>query len=222
MKYLFLLILNIVLGIGGAAQADNMTPSENERRTAELNIEQSKGFYRNRLLGFELSYDPSWVVANQSDINEINKIGRSLLTRGEGDAERFVDEALRESYGNLLMLTRHPAGTPMPDNPKFNVVAENVESTPEISSGKEYLEGIIDLVSTASDAVFQEIEEQEINGSKFYRVDFVISFNGIDIDNTAYAVREGNKVIGIFLTYKNEKQKNEMIKFVNSFKCHKG
>lgn len=94
--------------------------------------------YHNDYLGLEITIPTDWTLQDRQTAQQMVRTGGRLIAGGNENM-RAAMEASESRTIHLFTAFQHPYGSPVPYNPSFYAVAENISHAPGIRTGGDYL-----------------------------------------------------------------------------------
>lgn len=174
-------------------------PAGRESDASPLDARLVDGAYENAFFGLRLPLPDGWAVAPPETEAELLEIGRRTFDQDDPAFEARVASALPRTF-QLLTLSRHPVGSPVPFNPMIAIMAEDVAHAPGVATGRDYLFHLGRLLeqSRIPYRPLGQARPFELGGRRFHRQDFEIVPPGIA--QSYVFTRDGRYVLGFILT----------------------
>lgn len=178
----------------------------------------SEGVYTNSFFEMKITFDPSWVVQSQEQVDQLVEKGQDLITDDEELKKSIEASSITTAY--LLTIFKYEVGTAVASNPAFIAVAENVKSFPEIKSGEEYLLQVKELLaqSQLSYSFDKEIYEKKIGNLKFSVLEAEMDVYGSKIVQEYISVITDGFCLSYILTYTDDNEKKELYRIIDNIK----
>jgi hypothetical protein len=176
--------------------------------------------YENAYFGFTLPLPAGWSVATPQTEEHLREAGRRALVGDDPQLQASVDSATAKTF-QLLTVSEHPVGAPVPFNPIIVVMAENIAHAPGIKTGADYLfhlGGILERSSIPCEAR-GEVSAVDLGGRTFHRRDFEISPPSGIVQSYVVA-REGEYALGFVLTARDQTELEDLLSLVSKTDFH--
>jgi hypothetical protein len=176
--------------------------------------------YENTYFGFTLPLPSGWSVATPETEEHLRKMGTKAMTADDPQLQASVDAASAKTF-QLLTVSEHPVGAPVPFNPMIVVMAENIAYAPGIKTGADYLFHLGAILERSS-VPFEargEVSAVELGGRTFHRKDFEIAPPS-GITQTYVAAREGEHVLVFILTVRDQAELENLLSLVSKTEFH--
>ena len=96
------------------------------------------GFYQNSYFGFEIGIPDGWIVQSQEQRQNMMKVSKEIVA-GDNENLKAVINASEINSANLLSVFQYEIGSPVDFNPNINIIVENIQLSPGIKNGSDYL-----------------------------------------------------------------------------------
>ena len=177
------------------------------------------GVYTNTFFGFNFTYPKDWVVHGEATNARIKELGKEKTTKSGALSEESAEVMFKNTY-QLLTVFRHPVGTPgIAINPAVLVIAENVAHAPGITSGREYLLNVRQLmVKTGAQPTNHEPVEVSFSGRRFFRDDYRIEANAVRLTQSMFVNVTKGYALAFGFIHEDQKSVDEIARTMDTFK----
>ncbi|HRO46811.1 hypothetical protein [Agriterribacter sp.] len=211
-KWLHLFILIILVATGNA--------QNNSQDFDYGRVENGK--YLNSFLHFEITLPAGWVVQSREQIDYLAKKGAALVT-GDDEKMKAVYKAAEINVANLLGVYQYELGSPVDYNPSIMLVAENVQHSPGVKKGSDYLfqaRKLLDQSQFQYDYLDTEFEKEVVSRTDFYKMNTGIKYAGLDIKQIYFSTVIKRFSLNIIISFTTDEQKEVLLKSVHSIAFH--
>jgi hypothetical protein len=176
------------------------TPTPVERAFDEGHVEGHQ--YRNDFFHFSMELPEEWVLQNKAQTTALMDQGAEHLAKDERQ-QKQLKKAAEVGTAYLVTLFRYEMGTPVPFNPSFMVLAENVNALPGVKKGSDYLFHARKMLeSTALDYSYEgPLPGEMVGGIGFEGMGMVLHSNGTEIYQDYYSTIKDGFALSIVMTY---------------------
>ncbi len=174
------------------------TPAERAFDEGHVNGNQ----YKNDYFQFTMDLPQQWVLQNKEQTTALMEKGAEHIARDQ-DQERQMRKAAHVGTAYLVTLFRYEMGSPVPFNPSFLVVAENMNALPGVKKGRDYLFHARKMLeSTALDYSYGgPLRGEMVGGVGFDGMGMVLHSNGTEVYQDYYATIKDGFALSIVMTY---------------------
>lgn len=171
-----------------------------ERAFDEGHVEGSQ--YKNDYFQFTMDLPQEWVLQDKAQTSALMDKGMEHLANDEDQKER-LQKAVEVVTANLVTLFRYEMGAPVPFNPSFMVLAENVRALPGVKKGSDYLFHARELMeASALDYSFVgALPGEMVGGVGFDGIQMILNANGTEIYQDYYSTIMNGFALSIIMTY---------------------
>ena len=173
--------------------------------------------YFNEYFGFQINFPKAWSIQDQQAFDSLNELGDDLLA-GENENLKAVIRASEATSVNLFAVFKFMPGAPVDFNPSILCVAENLELTPGIKRGSDYLFHVKQLMSLSSMEVNypKEIYTENLDNNAFDVLEIETGFGGYKVKQLYYVSIVKGYALGIILSYTTEAEKSELLDVIKT------
>jgi hypothetical protein len=200
------LFISIALITMACGSADQRSPNDGTLTDAA---------YENTYFGFTLPLPTGWSVATPQTEAHLIEVGRRTLADADELLQAGIEAASAKSF-QLLTVSEHPVGAPVPFNPMIIVAAESVAHAPGVKTGADYLfhlRGVLESSSVPYEPR-GEIVAFDLGGRPFHRRDFEVSPPS-GITQSYIFAREGDYALGFILTARDQSELEHLLGLVS-------
>ena len=184
----------------------------------------SSGHYSNQWLKLEMDVPEQWNVMEDP---------MKAVVVSAGDAikdQKALEEAVANVEGisvyNLLQVSKNPIENQKDFNPSLVVMAERVEGK-GVADAAAYLEASRAVMAQRqmpmgfTQKLEATVDTVTIGGMEFAHLPVVVETGLFRISQDQYALMQGDTVLGIMITWKDEPEKEAIMKALNTLKIAK-
>ncbi len=156
--------------------------------------------YTNSFFGLKVNIPKGWAVQSSEYNEKLKQQGKESF-HAEGNKEKAIDQSMNKS-AVLLNTSRHEMGSPVDYNANFLALIENIELSPGIKKGSDYLFHAKKLMLEHSKLAYKfepEFKPVTIGGTEFYLMDTKIENGNAIISQKYYATVINNYAL-VFVT----------------------
>src|SRR5262245_1145640 len=169
---------------GGIPMPPHPDPARDQESVKRGAVEGQ--LYTNVYFGFSLRIPEGWQLQSRESRDRIMKAGERVIA---GDDQEL--KALLESPGGspiALAAFRYPIGSPVPFNPSFGLIIEDVSRLPGIKRGSDYLFHVKRLIqaSPVKAALGQEIYSKILGSVEFDVLDMELDLKVATVKQRYY------------------------------------
>jgi len=203
MKNIVSLVI-ILFTLSVIAQEKNL-PSEFDYGKTE------EGVYTNDYFDLKVAFDPSWIVQNNEQMNQLVESGKELISGDDSTMKSVVDAAMVNT-AYLFTVFKHEVGAAVEFNPSIMVIAENTKNFPGIKNGGDYLFHTKNLLDQSQmDYYFdKEISEKEISDTNFHVLEAKLDHLGSTIIQEYHTTVTNGFSLSIVVSYTNDEMRDEL------------
>jgi len=176
--------------------------------------------YINEYFGFTIDLPAGWNVLSKEQIEHLQDMGKGMIA-GENKKIKAEIEISDIRTANLLSIFKYELGPTREFNPNLSIVAENIQSSPDIKTGEDYLNHSRKLLEQSQfkyDSISTDVKKITISGQIFGMMFTSVSYMGITIRQEYFSSVINGFSLNILLSYNNDEQKDELEKILNSLK----
>lgn len=173
--------------------------------------------YRNKYFGLTLTVPPEWSIQDQESYQRIMDTGGKALA-GEDKNLKAVVKASQLQTVNLLLVFKHPVGTPVPFNPNIACVAERVRHMPGIKRGKDYLFHSRKLLESGQLSISfpRDIYTEELGGANFDVMYTEMELAGVAVQQKYYATVAKGYALILIVSFSTEEEEADLQSILES------
>ena len=115
-------------------------------KEAEKNFDYGKienGVYTNDYFDFNIPVPQNWDVRNDEQVQQLQKKGSGLISGNNKELETKIDEADVNTIVLLTVFKNKEDTTAVKFNPSVILLCENLQGSPDIKKGKDYLDHVV-------------------------------------------------------------------------------
>ena len=203
-------IFTIALLLSTACLAQSSVPTDS---STEDNV------YTNFFFRFRYSFSVSWVPQPADAAEQLQKAGQVGL--GDDGKKEGTRKAGKSYY--LLTLFRNLPGQGIAGHNRaiISLIAEDVSSNPQITSGKDCVLQVAEHLKKAHYTPLGEPREMQISGRTFFRQDMKgTSSVGASVYQSAVFTLTGGYAVGFTLISPNQSMLTSMVGTLNTMKFY--
>jgi hypothetical protein len=169
------------------------------------------GIYRNEYFGMRVNLPKDWYALDDEARKALAQKGKKMIAGQDKNFEAALD-ASEPNILNLLVVYKHPPGTPVPSNPSLVCVAEKIGHLPGIKAGSDYLYHAKKLLerSQLKYDLAENIYSEKIGGVSFDVLDTEIRVGAIRVQQKYYAAIMRGCALGIVLSSTTEEEQEAL------------
>jgi TonB family protein len=220
------MILFIGSGLALAAQPKSLktptearessSPSQSDKSVPD-NGHVSDNVYTNDFFEFTYQFPKGWSVGG----GEIKQFMSEVIhaTAPEDPIQKALFDVLMQHTQYLLVVSEHPFGTPVPENPGILVIAQDVSFAPGIENGTDFLKLISRSVAAKSKyRIDREPYEFTIGRQPFSRMDVEMDApNGTTVRQSSVATIINRHAIWFVFSATDQKRLEALVETLNTF-----
>ena len=179
----------------------------NSKKTIDFGILES-GVYENKFFDLVVEIPETWHAVDDESRIELTKKGIDFIAGDDDNLKATFNAADLESI-NLLFVSEHLLGAPVPTNPSLIIMAEKVEHLPGIVEGKDYHFHTKKLMESSAISVsYPKDIYGDLLGTEytFDVLELEIKIGKIKYFQKQYAVIMKGYALVIALTYSNKEE----------------
>ena len=176
------------------------------------------GKYVNSFFKFEIALPDGWIVQSQEQMDNRTKRGADLIT-GDDKTKNALIKAASINLANLLSVYQYEVGAPVDFNSNISIVAENINQSPGIKTGSDYLFHARKYLKESPlgiEHIDENFNKEIIGGIEFYKMKYFMNINHIKINQIYYSTISNGFSLSFIITFSDEVQQQELLKSVNS------
>lgn len=211
-KQIFALVLCTLILFVNGCDSKQETESKFTQKT-ENNV------YVNKYFKFNITLPEGWYAQDYASARKLTQEGGKMIA-GDNKQMKEMMKASEERTINLFGFFEHPVGAPVPFNPNFVGVAENISFVPGIKRGKDYLYHTKQLIKqTGLNYTFDDnITVKKIDGVEFDVMDASIHINGVTVRQKYYTVVYKDYAIGFIESFGSDEGHAKLSKIIDSIR----
>jgi len=192
-------------------------------KEAEKNFDYGKienGVYTNDYFDFNIPVPQSWDVRNDEQVKQLQKKGSGLISGNNKELEAKIDEADVNTIVLLTVFKNKDDTAANKFNPSFIILCENLQGSPDIKKGKDYLDHAKYLMQQ-SKMPYQFTPEyftEKIGNKEFDRMDAVLDGQMGGIQQSYYSIIDKGYALSIIISFVDTDQKTELKEIINKIK----
>ena len=192
-------------------------------KEAEKNFDYGKienGVYTNDYFDFNIPVPQSWDVRNDEQVKQLQKKGSGLISGNNKELEAKIDEADVNTVVLLTVFKNKEDTTAVKFNPSFILLCENLQGSPDIKKGKDYLDHAKYLMQQ-SKMPYQFTPEyftEKVGNKEFDRMDAVLDGQMGGIQQSYYSIIDKGYALSIIISFVDADQKTELKEIINKIK----
>ena len=177
------------------------------------------GVYKNDYFDFKIPIPQNWDVRNDEQMQQLQKNGGEVMSGNNKELAEKIAEA--DATAILLTVFKNKTDTTATEfNPSFIILSENIQGTPGVKMGKDYLDQAKYLMQQSKMPYHfaPDYSTEMIGNKEFDRMD--VSFDGQagNVQQSYYAILVNNFALSIIISYGDTKQKAELKGIINKIK----
>lgn len=175
--------------------------------------------YSNTFFGFSYAFPNDWIIQGEATNAKIKELGEQRAKETHALPDAAVEVALARTYQLLTVVRRQLGTVGIMDNAMIQVVAESVGQAPAITSGRDYLQNVHDvLIKMGTRPLHEDPVKVVFSNQKFFRLDFEQTENGQPIHSAMLVIVSKGYALVFIFTSGDQKRVEETIKTMESFK----
>ena len=192
-------------------------------KEAEKNFDYGKienGVYTNDYFDFNIPVPQNWDVRNDEQVQQLQKKGSGLISGNNKELEAKIDEADVNTIVLLTVFKNKEDTTAVKFNPSFILLCENLQGSPDIKKGKDYLDHAKYLMQQ-SKMPYQFTPEyftEKVGNKEFDRMDAVLDGQMGGIQQSYYSIIDKDYALSIIISFVDHDQKTELKGIINKIK----
>jgi len=192
-------------------------------KEAEKNFDYGKienGVYTNDYFDFNIPVPQNWDVRNDEQVQQLQKKGSGLISGNNKELEAKIDEADVNTIVLLTVFKNKEDTTAVKFNPSFILLCENLQGSPDIKKGKDYLDHAKYLMQQ-SKMPYQFTPEyftEKVGNKEFDRMDAVLDGQMGGIQQSYYSIIDKGYALSIIISFVDADQKIELKGIINKIK----
>jgi len=192
-------------------------------KEAEKNFDYGKienGVYTNDYFDFNIPIPQSWDVRNDEQVQQLQKKGSGLISGNNKELEAKIDEADVNTIVLLTVFKNKDDTAANKFNPSFIILCENLQGSPDIKRGKDYLDHAKYLMQQ-SKMPYQFTPEyftEKVGNKEFDRMDAVLEGQMGGIQQSYYSIIDKDYAFSIIISFVDADQKTELKGIINKIK----
>jgi hypothetical protein len=176
--------------------------------------------YTNKFFNNELKIPKGWHVASKEQNEAMQKQGQELITKDNQSLKKMI-KASEISTATLLTCFKYREDEFMDFNPSVMVIVENIQATPGVRSGQDYLKNahkFLKQLSINYTDIDTEYKKETFGAKEFYRMRTTVELPESKIYQTYYSGIINNFSFNFICTYQSREDQKEMEKMLKSLK----
>ena len=192
-------------------------------KEAEKNFDYGKienGVYTNDYFDFNIPVPQNWDVRNDEQVQQLQKKGSGLISGNNKELEAKIDEADVNTIVLLTVFKNKEDTSAVKFNPSFILLCENLQGSPDIKKGKDYLDHAKYLMQQ-SKMPYQFTPEyftEKVGNKEFDRMDAVLDGQMGGIQQSYYSIIDKGYALSIIISFVDADQKIELKGIINKIK----
>ena len=192
-------------------------------KEAEKNFDYGKienGVYTNDYFDFNIPIPQSWDVRTDEQVQQLQKKGSGLISGNNKELEAKIDEADVNTIVLLTVFKNKDDTAANKFNPSFIILCENLQGSPDIKKGKDYLDHAKYLMQQ-SKMPYQFTPEyftEKVGNKEFDRMDAVLEGQMGGIQQSYYSIIDKDYAFSIIISFVDADQKTELKGIINKIK----
>jgi len=192
-------------------------------KEAEKNFDYGKienGVYTNDYFDFNIPVPQNWDVRNDEQVQQLQKKGSGLISGNNKELEAKIDEADVNTVVLLTVFKNKEDTTAVKFNPSVILLCENLQGSPDIKKGKDYLDHAKYLMQQ-SKMPYQFTPEyftEKVGNKEFDRMDAVLDGQMGGIQQSYYSIIDKGYALSIIISFVDADQKIELKGIINKIK----
>ena len=192
-------------------------------KEAEKNFDYGKiekGVYTNDYFDFNIPVPQNWDVRNDEQVQQLQKKGSGLISGNNKELEAKIDQADVNTVVLLTVFKNKEDTTAVKFNPSFIILCENLQGSPDIKKGKDYLDHAKYLMQQ-SKMPYQFTPEyftEKVGNKEFDRMDAVLDGQMGGIQQSYYSIIDKGYALSIIISFVDADQKIELKGIINKIK----
>ena len=192
-------------------------------KEAEKNFDYGKienGVYTNDYFDFNIPVPQNWDVRNDEQVQQLQKKGSGLISGNNKELEAKIDQADVNTVVLLTVFKNKEDTTAVKFNPSFILLCENLQGSPDIKKGKDYLDHAKYLMQQ-SKMPYQFTPEyftEKVGNKEFDRMDAVLDGQMGGIQQSYYSIIDKGYALSIIISFVDADQKIELKGIINKIK----
>jgi len=192
-------------------------------KETEKNFDYGKienGVYTNDYFDFNIPVPQNWDVRNDEQVQQLQKKGSGLISGNNKELEAKIDQADVNTVVLLTVFENKEDTTAVKFNPSFILLCENLQGSPDIKKGKDYLDHAKYLMQQ-SKMPYQFTPEyftDKVGNKEFDRMDAVLDGQMGGIQQSYYSIIDKDYALSIIISFVDADQKTELKGIINKIK----
>ena len=173
--------------------------------------------YINEYFNFQITLPETWDIQEQETLNAMTKTGAEMIAGNNKNLQSAVRAAELQTV-NLFAVFKFPAGSPVDSNPNLICVAERLNLTPGIKTGKDYLFHVKKFITAGNVEISfpKEVYSIDLSGEKFHILEAEMDLGVAKIQQMYCSTVLKDYALGMVLTYTNDSEKAELMKILDT------
>jgi hypothetical protein len=168
------------------------------------------GLYRNKYFGMSVTLPNDWHALDDEARKRAMQEASKLIAGQDKNLQAALDASELNSV-NLLMVYKHPLGTPVPFNPSLTCVAEKVSHLPGIKNAGDYLYHMRKAAQASQVSYnFGRVYSENIGGVDFDVQDMTLNVGTWRIQQKCYANIMKGYALGFVTTASNRREQQAL------------
>ena len=175
--------------------------------------------YKNDFFEMEISFNPSWIIQDKQQMNNLLESGIEILT-GDNENLKSVVKASMVKTAYLLTIFKYEVGSAVEFNPSFIVIAENTENYPGIKNGSDYLFHSKKFLEQSQMEYYfeKDIFKKTIGKSIFHVLEAKLNYMNKTIIQEYITTITNGFSLSFVVSYTNKDERNELYSIIDKVK----
>lgn len=168
--------------------------------------------YTNDFFECTIHLPANWIVQSKEQLEHLANIGKELVV-GDDEKLKSAVNASEVNTANLLAVFQYELGSAVEYNPNIMILAENVSKVPGIKTGSDYLfqsRRFLKQSQFQYDYLSEDFEKEMINGVEFYKMDAMMSFMGLEVNQMYYSTISKGFSFNVIVSFINDDQRKKL------------
>lgn len=174
--------------------------------------------YENKYFNFTLDINPEWQVASDATLDYLKNASKEYLKRENKEMSKGIKASEINSM-RLLMVSKHKFGSPIPNNPNFNLTIENMSRYSDVKNEADFFRKFEKTIEQSNGVLTKEGEITTLNfgSEQFYIMNTILHMRGIETKQKMCIKIMKGFSIGFIVTYWTTDEWNEIYRMLNTF-----
>ena len=215
---LFIVLVALVFSCSDAQVKKDQKKAKNLPENFDFGTTE-RGSYKNEFFNLDISFDPSWVIQDKKQMNNIMEYGTELMTSHDENMKALVKAAM-VNVAYLLCLFEDEVGASPDFNASFMMVSENLNMFPGIKTGSDYLAQAKKILQqTPIQYSFdKEIYKHTVGNLEFDVLVTEANVMGTEMTQEYFATIKKGFCLSLIVSYSNDDEKEKVYAILNEIK----